>query len=206
MNLGTGANSTAKQCPLSFAQEKATYSLIVFPNEEGEIEMKKAVAVSVGVLVSLGIATSYGVEDAKTKFTVEVETFKLTGAKVVTLKGEDGGKGVVLADKKSRAEIKVKLTKGRWMASLYMIAGETDEPDGIYEQDAVYLEFAGQLSRLYDSSLGKSEANVADVDPNDPSIDLYQPEVEIEKDGEYTIVLKYAEPNVTLDRIVFTKQ
>jgi hypothetical protein len=168
--------------------------------------MKKVVAVSAAVLMCVCAATSRAEEDAKTKFTIEVETFKLTDAKIVDIENTKGAKGVVLAGEKSRAETKVKLTKGRWAAGVYMIAGRNAEGRVDYDKDAVFLEFAGQLSRLYDSSDGRTEANVADEDPNDASIDLSYPEVDIEKDGEYTIVLKYAEPGVTLDRIVFTKQ
>ena len=162
--------------------------------------MKTAVAVSIGILMSLLMATSQGAEDAKNKFTVEVETFKLTAAKIVDIKDSKGAKGVLFTNEKSRAETKVKLTKGRWIASLYMIAGETDE------EDAVYLEFAGQLSRLYDNSGGQYEANVTDYDSGDPDLELEDPIVDIKKDGKYKIVLKCAEPNVTLDRIVFEKQ
>ena len=113
----------------------------------------------------------------------------------------------MLAGEKSRAEIKVKLTKGRWTASLFAIAGTTeDDPEGTFEQDAVYMEFAGQLSRLYDDTAGKEQAKVANEDPNDFNLELHEPTIDIKKNGEYTIVLRYAEPNVTLDSVLLTRQ
>jgi len=131
-------------------------------------------------------------EDAAQKVAVEVESFKLTDAKVVALEGASGGKAVEFSGEKSRAVGSVTLSPGTWYAALYMIGGAEDE-------DAVFLEFGGVKARLY-----QSEFTIEEAVPSD--YDLVEPRAKIEKDGECEVVLSFAEPNVRLDRIVFRKE
>ena len=123
----------------------------------------------------------------KNDFSLEVEDFVLTNAKVQKLEGASGGKIVVLQDDYSRAEKTIQLSKGDYQVTVFLLG-----PD--FEEDAFYLTIGDRAEeRLWAESPGE-------ILPTLDSIRLTQ-----QADGPCKILFTYAEPNVQLDRIEFKR-
>ncbi len=123
---------------------------------------------------------------AEDVFSVEVEEFALTNAKVQELDNASGGKVVVLQDDTSRAEMTVQLSKGNYQVTVYALG-----PSG--EEDAFYLTAGEQWEeRLFPFSPGEI------LPAQDVSLTQ-------QADGPCKIVIRFAEPNVQLDRVEFKR-
>ena len=119
------------------------------------------------------------------KFTLEMEDFKLTTAKVQDLEEASGGKVVVLQDEYSQAEKTIQLSKGNYQITVFALGTSFDE-------DAFYLSIGNTFEgRLYPESPGEIL----------PTLDLVH--YTQKADGPCKILFTYAEPNVLLDRIEF---
>jgi len=118
------------------------------------------------------------------RLVVEVETFKLKGAKVVALDGAGGGKAVVLGDEDSQAQGTVPmLKKGSYELVVHGLAPS-------YDEDAFFVTAGDQIDvRLF----------ITDIEKLLPSSPLKFTQ---EKDGPCTIVISHGEDNVKLDRVV----
>ena len=123
---------------------------------------------------------------AEDVFFVEVEEFTLTNAKVQELDNASGGKVVVLQDDTSRAEATVQLSKGNYQVTVYALGPSSEE-------DAFYLTAGEQWEeRLWPTWTGE-------ILPA-PDVSLTQ-----QADGPCKIVIRFAEPNVQLDRVEFKR-
>jgi len=123
---------------------------------------------------------------AEEVFSVEVEAFTLTNAKVQELDNASGGKVVVLQDDTSRAEVTIQLSKGNYQVTVYSQRASSDE-------DAFYMTVGEQWEeRLYPDSTGEIL----------PSQDVSLTQ---QADGPCKIVIRFAEANVQLDRVEFKR-
>ena len=123
---------------------------------------------------------------AEDVFFVEVEEFTLTNAKVQELDNASGGKVVVLQDDTSRAEVTIELSKGNYQVTVYALGASGEE-------DAFYLTTGEQWEeRLYPASTGEI------LPAQDVSLTQ-------QADGPCKIVIRFAEPNVQLDRVEFKR-
>jgi len=119
----------------------------------------------------------------KDVFSLEVEDFKLTNADVQKLEGASGGKAVMLKDDYSQAEKTIQLGKGNYEVTVYALGASFDE-------DAFYLTVGNMAEeRMWPENPGE-------LLPTQDVILLAQ-----EADGPCTIVLRFGEQNVQLDRV-----
>ena len=118
-------------------------------------------------------------------FSVEVEDFTLTSAEVQKLAEASGGKVVMLQDEYGEAEATIQLGKGDYEVIVYAYGASFDE-------DAFFLTIGNQAEeRLWPEAPGE-------LLPTQDVVHLTQ-----DADGPCTIVLRFGEPNVQLDRVVF---
>jgi len=121
----------------------------------------------------------------KKSFSLEVEDFKLTNAKVQDLEEASGGKVVVLQDEYGKAEKTIQLSKGNYQITVFALGTSFDE-------DAFYLSVGDTYEgRLYPESPGEIL----------PTLDFIH--YTQKADGPCKILFTYAEPNVLLDHIEF---
>ncbi len=123
-------------------------------------------------------------EDA---FFVEVEEFNLTNAQLQELEGASGGKVVVLQDESGKAEVTIQLSKGNYEITVYALGPS-------YDEDAFFLTVGNNAEqRMWMESPG-------DILPTLEVFNFTQ-----EADGPCDILLRFAEPNVQLDRLQFER-
>jgi len=121
----------------------------------------------------------------KDVFFVEVEEFDLTNAQVQELEGASGGKVVVLQDENGKAEATIKLSKGNYEITAYALGPSSDE-------DAFYLTVGDNAQER------RWPENPGEILPTLDVVTFAQ-----EADGPCDILLRFAEPNVQLDRVQF---
>jgi len=121
----------------------------------------------------------------KDVFFLEVEEFKLTNAKVQQLKGASGGKVVVLQDENGKAESTIPLKKGNYEITVYALGPSSDE-------DAFYLTVGDNAQER------RWPKNPGEILPTLDVVNFTQ-----KADGPCDILLRFAEPNVRLDRVEF---
>lgn len=120
-------------------------------------------------------------------FSLEVEDFKLSNAKVQQLDEASEGKVVVLQDASSEAEETIQLSKGDYQVTVFLLGTSPDE-------DAFYLTIGYRAEeRLWAESPGN-------ILPTLNSVHFTQ-----KADGPCRILFTFAEPNVLLDRVEFKK-
>jgi hypothetical protein len=140
---------------------------------------------------SATVAPATGTPAAKPgakEIVLEVEDFKITNAKVVSLKGASKGKAVLINVEKDRAEKMVTLAKGSYQLEVYMQGHDGDT-------DAVFVTVAGNEMRFFNDEYDKVGLCTPVAE------DLF----EIKKDGDYPVIVHFAEPNVYVDRVVLRK-
>ena len=121
----------------------------------------------------------------KDAFFVEVEEFDLTNAEVQELEGASGGKVVVLQDESGKAEATIQLSKGNYEITVYALGPSSDE-------DAFYLTVGDNAEER------RWPENPGEILPTLDVVNFTQ-----EADGPCDILLRFAEPNVQLDRVQF---
>jgi len=121
----------------------------------------------------------------KDVFFLEVEEFKLTNAKVQQLKGASGGKVVVLQDENGKAEATIPLKKGNYEITVYALGPSSDE-------DAFYLTVGDNAQER------RWPKNPGEILPTLDVVNFTQ-----KADGPCNILIRFAEPNVQLDRVQF---
>jgi hypothetical protein len=120
---------------------------------------------------------------------LEAEEFKLTNVKVKDVKGASRGKAILLMTEDGKAETTVRIAKGTYRVEVYM-----QGQDG--SSDAVQVSVAGIEMRFFDGDYGKIRLGATNGDD----------EVEIKKDGDYPVVISWAEPDVLVDRVVLKRK
>lgn len=122
---------------------------------------------------------------AKDVFFVEVEEFDLTNAQVQELEGASGGKVVVLQGENSKAEATIQLSKGKYEITVYALSPS-------YDEDAFYITVGDYAEdRRWTEDIGEIL----------PALDVVN--FTQKADGPCDILLRFAEPNVQLDRVQF---
>lgn len=122
---------------------------------------------------------------AKDVFSVEVEEFNLTDAKVQEDKDAGGGKVVVLQDMTGKAAATIKLSKGSYEITVYALGPSSDE-------DAFYVTIGESAQeRRWPQKPGELL----------PTLDVVN--FTQKADGPCNILLTFAESNVQLDRVQF---
>jgi len=121
----------------------------------------------------------------KDVFFVEVEEFKLTNAKALELEGASGGKVVVLQDESSKAEATIPLKKGNYEITAYALGPS-------YDEDAFYVTVGDSAEER------RWTENIGEILPTLDVLKFTQ-----KADGPCNILLRFAEPNVQLDRVEF---
>jgi hypothetical protein len=133
-------------------------------------------------------AATTGVKPTAKETVLQVADFKITNAKVVALKGASKGKAVHINAEKDRAETMVTLAKGSYQLEVYIQSHDGDT-------DAVFVTVAGNEMRFFNDEYDKVGLCTPVAE------DLF----EIKKDGDYPVIVHFAEPNVYVDRVVLRK-
>lgn len=121
----------------------------------------------------------------KDVFFVEVEEFDLTNADVQQLEGASGGKVVVLQDEHSQAKATIELSEGNYEITVYALGPSSLE-------DAFYVTVGDSVEQR------RWPEYPGDIVPSLDVVHFAQ-----EADGPCDILLRFAEPNVQLDRVQF---
>ena len=123
----------------------------------------------------------------KDVFFVEVEEFDLTNAKVQELDGASGGKVVVLQDENGKAEATIPLRKGSYEITVYALGPS-------HEEDAFYMTVGDNAQKR------RWPEKPGEILPTLDVVNFTQ-----RADGPCDILIRFAEPNVQLDRVQFKK-